>query len=501
MKQVSVKILCLVIFICCLLALPAAADVGSTITKSAYLSQGSYPYQTQIQISSDASIDLYSPAGADFDLYAKQGGNWPSYTSYKYDYTLAETGSAQYKHMNVGPGLWYFSIDPVYGSGTFTFTATSGLVTPVPTYTPPPGPCTPVESKTKTGNLDQYEYDFYTFAVNSARTDLIWNLFGPQNTRPVGLALQSSSTADADFNIYISYNKYPSEYKYDWADTSYGPDGYVTIKNPKLGYYYVMVKSLKGSGNYQLDYQAFSCYAPTPTTTPITPCTPIYQSTKTGNLNTGGYDYYSYSVGGYRTLLTWDLTGPQNTRPVGLALASSSTADADYNLYIALNRYPTQTNYDWADTSFGPDGYIELPTPSTGTYYVMVYAKSGYGTYTLDQKSYNCGGGGGCSPSYDYVDSGTLTTGSFDQYSFDLAGSKKRLRWDLTGPYYGNANYNLYVARDRNPSTSSYDWSDTSYGPNAAVEITNPVVGTYYARVYAMQGSGSYQLRTRSYNC
>jgi len=367
-------------------------------------------------------------------------------------------------------------------------------------YTVLPGPCSPVESSLKTGSLNQYKYDFYTFAVSSARTDLIWNLFGPQNTRPVGLAVESSSTADADFNIYISFNSYPSEYDYDWADTSYGPDGIVSITNPSQGYYYVMVKSLKGSGDYLLYYRGFNCYTPTPTITPIEPCKPIYQSTKSGNLNSGGYEYYSYDVSGYRTLLTWKLTGPQNTRPVGLSAASSSTADADYNIYIALNRYPTQTSYDWADTSYGPDGNIELPSPSTGTYYVMIYAKSGSGYYTLDQKSYNCGGGG-CTPSYDYVDSGTLTTGNFDQYSFDLAGSKKRLRWDLTGPYYGNTDYNLYVTRDRDPSPSSYDWADVSYGPNAVVEITNPVKGTYYARVYATQGSGSYQLRTRSYNC
>jgi len=517
MKQELIRIFCLAVIISCFAVLPVIADVGPTITKSAYLSSGSYPYQTQIQISSDASIDLYSPAGADFDLYAKQGGDWPSYTSYRYDYTLADTGSAQNKHLNVGPGLWYFSIDPVYGSGTFTFTARSGgpVPPPVPTYQPSPGPCTPVQSITKTGTLDQYEYDLYTFTVNSARTELDWQLFGPQNTRPVGSMYEMSSTADADFNIYIAFNAYPTERNYDWADTSYGPDGSVTIKNPKLGYYYVMVKSLKGSGNYQLNYQAFNCYSPTPTTTPVGPCTPIYQSTKTGTLNQGGYSYYSYAVGGYRTLLSWKLTGPHQTRPVGTVLESSSrTADADFNIYIALNRYPTQYDYDWAETTFGPDGYIELPYPSMGTYYVMVYAKTGSGSYTLEQKSYNCGGGGGCSPSYDYVDTGTLSTGSFDQYSFDLEGSKKRLRWDLTGPQHtrpvgyalqasstADADYNLYVARGRNPSPSSYDWADTSFGPNAAIEIQNPVKGTYYARVYAMQGNGAYQLQTRSYNC
>ncbi|MBN1167066.1 MAG: PPC domain-containing protein, partial [Methanospirillaceae archaeon] len=278
-----------ILLIMCISALPAGADVGTTITKSAYLSAGSFPYQTQIQISSDARIDLYAPAGADFDLYAKQGGNWPSYTGYKYDYTIAETGPSQYKHMDVGPGLWYFSIDPVYGSGTFTFTAKNQQVsplptpplpptppvTPVPTYQPLPGPCNPTDTSTKTGYLDQYRYDYYTFPVTSTRTDLIWQLFGPQNTRPVGYALMASSpTADADFNIYVSYNTYPTESRYDWADTSYGPDGYVSITSPKTGYYYVMVKSLKGSGSYQLNYQTFNCYTPTPTTTPVEPCPP-----------------------------------------------------------------------------------------------------------------------------------------------------------------------------------------------------------------------------------
>ena len=368
-------------------------------------------------------------------------------------------------------------------------------------YTVLPGPCNPIESSLKTGNLNQYEYDYYTFTVSSARTDLIWNLFGPKHTRRVGTVLESSAYADADFNIYISFNAYPTEYDYDWADTSYGPDGTVEIRNPNQGDYYVMVKSLKGSGDYMLYWRGFNCYSPTPTGTPVQPCTPIYQSTKSGNLNTGGYDYFSYDVSGYRTLSTWKLTGPQNTRPLGVSMSSSPTADADYKLYIALNRYPTQYNYDWADTTYGPDGYVEVPYPSTGTYYAMVYAQSGSGYYTLDQKSYNCGGGGGCTPSYDYVDQGTLTTGNFDQYTFDLEGSKKRLRWDLTGPYSSNADYNLYVARDRNPTPSNYDWSDTSYGPNAVVEIQNPTRGTYYTRVYAMQGSGSYQLQTRSYTC
>jgi microbial collagenase len=56
----------------------------------------------------------------------------------------------------------------------------------------------------------------------------------------------------------------------------------------------------------------------------------------------------------------------------------------DVDMYVALDRYPSATSYDFASASVGNNETVSIPTPSTGRwYYIMLKAKSPFSNVSI----------------------------------------------------------------------------------------------------------------------
>ena len=80
----------------------------------------------------------------------------------------------------------------------------------------------------------------------------------------------------------------------------------------------------------------------------------------------GQYHIWKYVVDEYSNSMNFALTCGTN----------------DYDLYFKLGSTPSLTNYDWKCTTEGGEEF-QLLNPELGTWYVMIYAKNGNGTYQV----------------------------------------------------------------------------------------------------------------------
>ena len=141
---------------------------------------------------------------------------------------------------------------------------------------------------------------------------------------------------------------------------------------------------------------------PGPPTPPgPTPCSPYKTIDRSGYLYQGQaavYGYYIPTDG--RSQIEWTLTGSGGNTPI--VAASYGQAGSQYkrgyyspnfDLYVFKDCNP-QNSYCYTKYySKGPDAYVSIANPQSGsTYYVMIYSRSGSGTYNLRMNSYKCYG-------------------------------------------------------------------------------------------------------------
>ena len=93
--------------------------------------------------------------------------------------------------------------------------------------------------------------------------------------------------------------------------------------------------------------------------------TPLLQSNRTGV--SGSSQYYSVTV-------------PAGARNLRIQI-SGGTGDAD--LYVKLGQTPTQSSYDCRPYQIGNYEACDFPTPTPGTYYIMLYGYTEFSGVTL----------------------------------------------------------------------------------------------------------------------
>jgi hypothetical protein len=193
-------------------------------------------------------------------------------------------------------------------------------------------------------------------------------------------------------------------------------------------------------------------------------------------------------------------------------------------------------HYDKSELSYNQVKYLNL---DQGSWYVTIYANSGYGQFTLDAANTcsspvppypdpcynnpNCGSN--CVPAATDVKTGYLNSGEAKTYTYQISGDRNYIEWILSGPCgdevipmammstdqvstmrtsYCGPDFSLYIYKDCDPRyrNCAATRADTSSGSNKYVGITYPTTGSkYYALVYAKNGSGAYSLYARSYKC
>lgn len=198
------------------------------------------------------------------------------------------------------------------------------------------------------------------------------------------------------------------------------------------------------------------------------------------------------------------------------------------------------THHDRA--SIGKGGISSL-TLEPGTWCVTVYASKGSGQYQLEGSStcpvppyphwdscfdnVCCDGlcQPNCNPFKTDEKTGYLYQGQSRTFGYYIPAQRSYVEWILTGPCgsqiipvsmmsagdiqtmrtrFCGPDFDLYIYKQEKSRNWGWyaDYADTGSGSDGYVGISYPETGaTYYAQVYAKQGSGSYTLTCRSYTC
>ena len=145
---------------------------------------------------------------------------------------------------------------------------------------------------------------------------------------------------------------------------------------------------------------------PRPTQNPPSPQTPcgIYKTdTQSGYLRTGQAAVYGYYIPpDGRSRIEWSMSsyGSCDNGNVPIIPAESDMVSGDnsickgsstFDLYVFKDCNPKDSYCKTRYYSSGPNSYISINSPSTGSiYYVMVYARNGIAGYNLIMNSYKC---------------------------------------------------------------------------------------------------------------
>jgi len=231
-----------------------------------------------------------------------------------------------------------------------------------------------------------------------------------------GTQITVNSPQGAEFDIYAKKNygsagTCPSN---DYIRLNYDrfamSSGRTATMYLEPGLWCVVVFARTGSGTAYVTATS-SCYPPGPVPTPIppgpipVPCSPYKVIDRSGNLNQGQatvYGYYIPTDG--RSKIDWTVTGtgscgntPIITASIdGRTISPSSSVYGSYcsnimDVYVFKDCNPRNsycyTNY----YAYGPNAHVSIANPTSGsTYYVMIYARSGGGTYNIRMNSYKC---------------------------------------------------------------------------------------------------------------
>lgn len=190
---------------------------------------------------------------------------------------------------------------------------------------------------------------------------------------------------------------------YDKYAYSSGSGGSATLYLDQ-GLWCVVVYARSGSGTAYVTADSNCFPGPSPTVVPPPypgPCSPYKTVDRSGYLYAGQaavYGYYIPTDG--RSQIEWTLTGSSggNTPIIVSSMGSQvftggSWYNPNFDIYIFKDCNP---QYSYCYTNYyanGPNAYVSVANPQRGsTYYVMVYARSGSGTYNLRMNSYKCYG-------------------------------------------------------------------------------------------------------------
>ncbi len=133
---------------------------------------------------------------------------------------------------------------------------------------------------------------------------------------------------------------------------------------------------------------------------------------------------------------------------------------------------------------------LDLTGKAAGAWDVVVTNSDGQngtkaGAFTITEE--------GGSPSDEYHESGFLAYGQKKSYGpYPVPAGTGIVSIILDGP--AGQDFDLYVARGRIPTTTSWDYRPYEYDADEEVIISNPTSGDYYAMIHAFSGSGSYTL-------
>jgi hypothetical protein len=170
---------------------------------------------------------------------------------------------------------------------------------------------------------------------------------------------------------------------------------------------------------------------------------------------------------------------------------SGGTGDCD--LYVRYDDPPSYHDYDYRPFLSGNNETVTVSDPASGTWYIMLRARSEYSGVTLVA---------GYSPAVPTgLEDGVPVTGlsgSHDSeklYSVSVPAGQTSLEVATWG---GTGDVDLFVKHGSAPSTSDFDDQSSGYGTDEEVTISSPAAGTWYIMLRASHHYSNVTLRAVS---
>jgi len=226
-------------------------------------------------------------------------------------------------------------------------------------------------NSTVTGHLGYYNnnetdyYDWYKVTINYDG-----KLF---------ITTNSSATLDIDLHMF-DQNGTNQVASYD---ISTGVKETTHKDNLGAGTYYIRAYAYSGYGSYEL----ICDFTPQPLANDVEPNNE-YATAKFINIEqvyTGHIGYYFEGTNDYYDYFTFNLNSSIDT--LFVRMASDTTTDTDIYLYDAAQNYVSSS----AAGGWGLSELIVSPAPAIGTYYLKIYAYSGFGGYSIKASSTRIG--------------------------------------------------------------------------------------------------------------
>ncbi len=259
--------------------------------------------------------------------------------------------------------------------------------------------------------------------------------------------LITGGTGDCD--MYVKRGTPPTTSSYDYRPFLAGNEESVTVDNPTADTWYILLRGYSAFTNLTLK----ATYGGVATLTDGVAVTGI-----SGSLN--GERFYKLDVPDGCSDVTFSTTG--------------GTGNCD--LYVRLGDKPTTTVYDYRPYLSGNAESVVITTPHSGTWYVMLRARSAYSGVTLLG---------------DYTIASTIRTlvngvavtglsgaeGSETFYQITVPSGQSSLVIQTSG---STGDCDLYVKKGAVPSMTDWDYRPYASGSNETVTIPNPDATTWY---------------------
>jgi vibriolysin len=190
--------------------------------------------------------------------------------------------------------------------------------------------------------------------------------------------------------------------------------------------------------------------------------------------STGNWKHYKITVPASQTSLAIVMSG--------------GTGDGD--LYVKRGAQPSLTSYDYRPYLSGNNETVNVTNPVAGDWYISIYAYATFSGVSI-KATYAGGGGGGCTAA-----SGSLSGTGAVAYQPSSTGYVSSISGTHTAAMTGPAgvDFDLYLQK-----LSGSTWTNVkaSEGTTATENISYAgTAGTYRWRIYAYQGSGTYNICT-----
>jgi Bacterial pre-peptidase C-terminal domain len=214
-------------------------------------------------------------------------------------------------------------------------------------------------------------------------------------------------------------------------------------------------------------------------------------SSGTGNVLQNGVPVSGIS-GAHASQQFWTMSVPSGASNLQFQIAGG-TGDAD--LYVRFGSAPTTSTYDCRPFAGDSNETCSFPSPSVGTWHVMLVGDGAYSGLTLTG-SYQTGGSGGVLQNGVPVTNLAGGLGSQQFWTMSVPSGSSNLQFQTSG---GTGDADLYVRFGSAPTMSTWDCRPFLSGNNETCTFASPGAGTWHVMVVGddpysgMTLVGSYQ--------